>query len=676
MAARMVTEIVPFALFALQAAPATDAPLPAPLPPADIVVTAPTLPDARSDAAYGQFDLPGAAIDALPRQTFEELLPLIPGAQQFRRSDSRSSNPTAQGLTLRALGGNAAARTLVLRDGVPVADPFFGSVPFNSLLIGATRRISVTPGAGAGPFGGGAIAGVVEIESDDPLASEGITALLAGGSFDMFRGALTLAQPLGRGGVRLALAGERSDGFWTTPADQRVPASVPAGYRTWAGELAATVQAAGGRLDVRLGLFDDRRTLRFAGADSRSEGADMSLRWVREGDGGWDAEAVGWVQLRDFSATTISATTFRPVLDQRATPSLGWGGKLELRPPLPGDRTLRLGIDVRGAEGCTDEVALNASGVVTLRRRAGGQSVLAGLYVEHDVRAGPLVLGAGVRVDRWWLSGGGLRESSGAGAMITDQRFADRSTTRLTARAAASYDLGGGVLARASAYRGFRVPTLNELYRPFTVFPVTTRANAALAPETLTGLEGGIVIGDIERRSGVALTGFVNRVDGAIANVTIGPNLRQRANLPAITARGIELVARRAFGTRAAVQVSGAWTDAEVDGGSIAPTLDGLRPAQAPRLSGSAMLQFAWPPGSENSIVLRHGGRQFEDDRNIDALPSYTTLDAVTRIALGNRLSLALSAENLTGTRIVTRNSGGSVDLGTPRSIRLTLRLL
>jgi outer membrane receptor for ferric coprogen and ferric-rhodotorulic acid len=56
-------------------------------------------------------------------------------------------------------------------------------------------------------------------------------------------------------------------------------------------------------------------------------------------------------------------------------------------------------------------------------------------------------------------------------------------------------------------------------------------------------------------------------------------------------------------------------------------------------------------------------------------LPAYTTLDVASRWALGDRLSLTLSAENLTGTRIVTRNSGGSIDLGVPRSVRLTLRL-
>jgi vitamin B12 transporter len=44
----------------------------------------------------------------------------------FRRSDARSGQPTSQGVTLRALGGNAASRALLVLDGMPQSDPFGG----------------------------------------------------------------------------------------------------------------------------------------------------------------------------------------------------------------------------------------------------------------------------------------------------------------------------------------------------------------------------------------------------------------------------------------------------------------------------------------------------------------------------------------------------------------------
>jgi hypothetical protein len=56
-------------------------------------------------------------------------------------------------VTLRALGGNAAARTLVLLDGVPMADPMFGSVALSAIAPERLGAIRVTRGGGSGAFG-------------------------------------------------------------------------------------------------------------------------------------------------------------------------------------------------------------------------------------------------------------------------------------------------------------------------------------------------------------------------------------------------------------------------------------------------------------------------------------------------------------------------------------------
>ena len=90
------------------------------------------------------------------------------------RASSSSAAPTAalptpraQGATLRALGGNATSRALVLLDGVPMTDPFFGYVPFNAIAPERLASIRVTRGGGSGPFGSGALAGTIELESAD-----------------------------------------------------------------------------------------------------------------------------------------------------------------------------------------------------------------------------------------------------------------------------------------------------------------------------------------------------------------------------------------------------------------------------------------------------------------------------------------------------------------------------
>src|SRR3546814_2884225 len=99
---------------------------------------------------------------------------------------------------------------------------------------------------------------------------------------------------------------------------------------------------------------------------------------------------------------------------------------------------------------------------------------------------------------------------------------------------------------RAAAYRGWRLPTLNELYRPFRVGAETTMANEMLKPERLWGGEVGA-----DWESGgtkLSATLFANRLTNAIANVTLAPNLNQRQNLEAIDSKGVEVAVEQRIG--------------------------------------------------------------------------------------------------------------------------------
>jgi outer membrane receptor protein involved in Fe transport len=425
-------------------------------------------------------------------------------------------------------------------------------------------------------------------------------------------------------------------------------------------------------LQARGLAFDDHRTLRFEGADSTSEGQDASLRLV--GRGRWQFDVLGYVQARNFSNVVVSSSSFRPVLDQRNTPSTGLGGKLEVRPPLGANMVLRLGADYRLSDGELYEDAISGvSGKVTERRNAGGRNTTLGFFAEDDWTLGAVTLTGGVRADRYTIRGGFYRAASAAGAVIDDTVYPGRAGWEGSFRGGALVRLGDAVRLRAAAYTGFRLPTLNELYRPFVVFPVTTQANADLRNERLEGYEAGV---DVTPVPGIdlSLTAFDNRVKDAIANVTIAKNLRQRQNIDSIHARGIEAGAGVDLGT---LRFDGslAYTDARAHGSGFAAALEGMRPAQTPRWAMSGTL--SWRP-HENwllSATVRHTGAQFEDDLETDVLPAATTLDAYAQVPVTRRLAVVLRGENLTGEDIVTRNQGGSVDLGTPRTVWAGVKL-
>lgn len=646
--------------------------LPAPRPAlnTDIVVLGTPLADSPGTPAYGSVTIGPERLGGDASGRLEDVLSDVAGFQQFRRADSRSANPSAQGVTLRALGGNATSRALVLLDGVPIADPFFGYIPFNAILPDGLASARVTRGGGAGAFGAGAVAGTIELTS----ATRADLPLVAGaasvGSFDSQSATFGFNPDLGEGFVAATGRWERSGGFFTTPIDQRVPASARARFEDWSAGLRAVVPL-GPRteLQARGLVFADDRTLRFEGADSRSQGQDASIRLIHRG--AWQIDAIAYLQARNFANKVISSSNFRLALDQRDTPSTGIGGKIELRPTIGAGHLLRFGADARAADGALAEDGYSTvTGAVTAQRTAGGSTRTIGLFIEDDWTLGRLVLTAGVRADLWRIGGGFFRELSGAGAINAERRFADRSGIEPTGRLGLVWRPTAGVALRAAGYTGFRLPTLNELYRPFTVFPVVTQANDALDLERLRGIEGGV---DIEPVRGVsiALTGFYNRLEGAIANVSIGPNLRQRRNLDAIEARGIELSTTARRGPFV-LNASYAFSDSRV---RARGPLDGLVPAQSPRDSLSATLAWAPRGGPSLSATLRHVGRQFEDDLQTESLPPATTLDAVARLPIGHGFALVARGENLGDATVVTRNSGGSIDLGTPRTLWIGLRL-
>ena len=641
--------------------------LPDPAPNAPIIVTG-RAPAVGGGAAFAPVVIDRDRLILNASGRIETILGDVAGFQSFRRSDSRSTNPTAQGTALRGLGGNATSRVLMLLDGVPQLDPFFGSVPFNAIGPGELGAVRVTRGAAGGAFGLGGVAGAVELDSAGPDTLGLASADIAIGSRESISAHAILAPRWDSGFGTISVRTDSGAGFQTTPASQRVAATVPASYANGSIRARVVTKLAGGEVEASTRWFDDRRELRFAGATNSSNGLDSSLRWVRRGD--WTIDLLGYAQRRDFSTVVVSSSSFRPVLNQRATPSTGLGARAEIKSPAWHGISLRLGADARRSAGTTYEDSLAASGAVTSERQAGGRQIDLGAYAELDLLRGPLTATFGGRVDRWRDFDGHIAIVSPTFAPISMSRPAERSGWLPTGRAGLRWQAARPIALRLAAYSSARLPTLNELYRTFTVFPVTTLANPDLDPERLRGAEAGIDLAPA-RAVTLSATVFTNRLAGAIANVTIGRNQRQRRNVDALASRGIELDARWRF-PHGSLAASWTATHARL---RTSGALDGKRPAQTPATAGSVTLTLDPTATIALSGTLRRTGAGFEDDLNIDRLAPATTIDAAARWTASPHIAVELRGENLANARVITRNQAGSMDLGTPRTLWLALVL-
>ncbi len=635
-----------------------------------------------------------------PGERTENWVRSIPGLVQFRRSDGRSANPTSQGLTLRGLGGNAASRLAVLLDGIPQADPFGGWINwglFDALPTGGVRLVR----GGSGTEGSGAVAGTLSLYSAQSVRSmRGAAAMGSRDSFD-----ISAASNLEGDAGRIILSGryQSGDGFQPITDAQAGAADRRAPYRQWGGGVRAVINnGSSGRLEVALrGNLDQRdRGLDFTQSDIGA--LDASVRYLNDSTpyDGWQYSVLAYVQLREFESQFAAVTPGRaaatPTLFQRV-PALGIGLKAEVKPDLGGANPLRLGLEYRSSQGATREQFFFAGTSPQRQRRAGGESDIWGIYSEFS----DIILSKGmadsrlaisVRLDRWALDAARLTESDIGGAIRSDIPFAPRTRWEPSGRIGFGWNetgLGnGGWSLRSAAYRSWRLPTLNELYRPFRVGSDAVAANAALVPERLWGFETGVDYDDAPFNFSATL--YWNRLSNAVANVTqaSGPgNFPQvgfvaaggrylvRRNLDAIVARGADVSMGMSVGPNMRFSVSYAFVDSQVEASGLAAALDGLRPAQVARHNATA--QAAWQ--SQKLFValdLRYAGAQFEDDQNRLRLRPAVTADAVATYEVREGWRASLRLENLFDARVpVSISSTGIVERGAPRTIWLGLQV-
>lgn len=659
--------------------------LPLPAIAQEVVVTGRGLDVPPGEAAYAVAEIDRERLSEAASGRFEDVLRDVAGAAQFRRADSRSAHPTAQGITLRGLGGNASSRALLLLDGVPQADPFGGWVPFPAYLPERLASVRITRGGGSGYHGAGALAGTIELTSADaatlgPLALTGFY-----GSRDSVDLVASAGTKLGTGSVTVAGQFARGDGFIPIVEEDRGSADRAAPYRQASLALRSILPVSETiELQANLSGFTDERDRGTDFTPMTSQGADASVRLV--GRGRWRWSALAYLQHRDFSSgfASIGAgrATAAATLDQHV-PATGAGARLEIEPPVGGGATLRLGGDVRQTSGRTRELYTYVAGKPTRWRSAGGETLTGGVFADLSLERGPLTLSAGGRVDRWTISNGALFEAPLAGGTsLTDARFTDRSGWETSGRIGAAVGLAPEVSIRGALYTGWRLPTLNELYRPFRAGADATAANPLLDPERLAGAEAGI---DLRPTSTLTLsaTGYWNRVRGAIGNVTLGTGpgtfpgvgfvaaggvYRQRLNLDAIVAKGAEVDLRWRSGSWRA-SASWAFTDADVEASGTAIALNGKQPAQVARHQGSTSIGWVHRRASV-SVTARYTGPQFEDDQNARGLADAVTFDARIAIPVAAGLSIEARGENLTDARVETAITGnGIAERATPRTL-------
>ncbi len=650
-----------------------------------VVVTA-SPPDPVGNAAFSVATLD--AKDLRGQTQLDAALEQVPGLSLFRRDSSLSANPTVQGVTLRSIAPSGAGRALVTLDGVPQNDPFGGWVIWSSLPPEDVGAAQIVRGAGAGPYGAGALTGVIALSE---ARGDGVVAADASlGSLNGKRIAASGGTTLGPLTLFASASDEDSDGWIPVSpaqagaADNEVTlharnVSLRAEATPWAGTL----------VSLRLGAYGENRDSGLVSAASSADGvtASLTLAHPESGDDlGYRVQA--WLRNTGFSNTSASIAPGRVSTtltnDQYSTPALGFGFNAALRGSWAWF-DWEAGGDARFTQGESKEHATFVAGAPTIGRISGGRTFVGGFYVETAAHLEGLLLTAGLRADQWASTGGHLIQTTLATGIVTaSQHTPSKSGIVPTARLGLRDELSGGLYLRSAAYAGFRAPSLNELYRPFRLGNNITEANPGLVPEKLYGVE----IGGGQKLDAVSwdVTGFYNQLHGAITNVTVGHGpinvpgvgfvpagglLIQRQNAGDIDAYGFESEGHWQATDWLGLTLAFDYVDAHVEGGSVAPQLTGKRPAQAPRFTLTGGVHLHPIDRLNISADVRHESTRYADDQNTLPLAPATTVDARVAYRLWDGLSAYVAGDNLFNARVATTESADLVtNYAAPRVVR------
>lgn len=549
-----------------------------------VVVTASLETDDRDDVPSSTTVIDAEEIEARQADTLDQVISTVPGLFV-----AQAGSPGQQ--TSLFTRGTESEQTLLLWNGIPLNDPYFGGANWQFVPVDGVARVEVVRGPFSALYGSTAVGGVVQVFTG---AEQGGTVRLEAGEDDYLRGGLAAGHDWGN--VRLDVTGHVRQGDGQLPneffdSEELVARSL------W------TLRP-GTSLGLMVRANDSETGIPLSGGawtpNSRISWQERELAVPFKAELGdrWEVEAQ-LSQTRFDSSYRNPDDPFGFVASD--TESEGLRGRAVA--------TWRAGDDLWIAFGSeVERLEVTSGSNFGVDLAAADQRTWA-LFGQASYGRGPVHLEAGVRRDDNDVYG---EETSFRGGAVVD--------------------LGAGVRVRASYGESFRAPSLGELF-----FPVS--GNTDLQPETGESYEVGI-----EREAGgvrLALTGFENRLRNLIE---LDFAVFRNVNVGRARTRGLEAEAgfeRGLFDVR----LNGTYLDTAEDEDTNLPLL--RRPER------SANLVLTARPGDWTlNLTGRYVGERDDVDpitfgRAVN--PSFTRLDLGVRYRALPWLAPYARVENAAG---------------------------
>jgi outer membrane receptor protein involved in Fe transport len=625
-----------------------------------VVVTANRAATLMSDVPASNIQLTHQDLQTTPALTLDDDLRQVPGFSLFRRSSSRTANPTTQGISLRGLGADSTSRALVLADGIPLNDPFGGWVYWDRVPLESIASVEIAQEGASSLYGSDALGGVVQILTK-PANPGGLSIETSYGNqntpeYSMWAGGETHGWTGTIGGEYFS-----TNGYVLTPESLR-------------GSVDTAAASDHGAVDVTIGRKIGESSNIFASGsylnESRNNGTMLQTNDTALGEGVVGAN-IGMGSWGSLSARLYGeAETYHQVLssvangrnsesltDLQTVPAQGVGSSVVWSVQVKKRQTLVAGVDDSENFGVSqDHKYLN--GPNTSDIFSGGKQRTVGVFGEDLIQITPRwLLSLSGRVDHWSnFDASSITFPITPPGPITTMPFDNRSDTAFSPRVTLLNQVNANVSWTFSAYRAFRAPTLNELYRTSRVGNKIIQSNPDLVAEHLSGGEAGITVNGFNHRLEVRGMVFYNQIVDPIANVTTNVDTvtntitTTKENLGRTNAPGFEIdttlhITRDFLLTTGYQYVDTKVSSYPAPAGGV--SLVGLWVAQVPHNSFTFQARYENPRLFTVSVAGRAIGKQFDDDQNMYPLGNYFVLDAQVSRTMGAGFQIFGAVENL-----------------------------
>jgi len=559
----------------------------------DVVVTATKTEKVLEDVPGSVSVITQEQMQKQDVKTLDEALQYVPGVFARPKKGLMDSGPS-----VRMRGFNGNKYTLVLVDGQPINEPYYGEVAFAAMPVDNVERIEVIRGPASALYGGNAMGGVINIITKTP---EKLEASLTGGygTDNTRRIRFSIGDRLwDRLSLQLGLEKETTDGYIATPIVHSISegdGNTTGGYATknstgddkWvvgdAGENGAEREGINGKVTydfsstgelslnafygrsaydygephTYMGTFGDSTTYADAQPSYRARFQPNDfINYTGIGEVENQGYGVGITEL--FGPVEIHANATCQFYDKQYTLETGsgddnysnspgmlsiieadkWFGDLQASTPLFESHLLTIGGSYRYDDATNNYYDIpfyrSYDGPKDYYFTAGGNAKTWSLFVQDEWQI--------LEPLTFYL---GLRYdnwtvSDGfSGEPGDETKYPSATEDCYSPKVAAVWKILSDTTFRATAGHAFRPPTLQELYHSSTSGGTTYHSNPNLEPETLWSYEVRIDQSFFDRKTNLSLTGYRNDIEDLIKYDSDGDD-KNRINIGEAQTYGVE----------------------------------------------------------------------------------------------------------------------------------------